>query len=182
MSLEITGIPSMAELRASPGFAGEDRFEKGPVAVIECVQEIPCNPCETACPRGAITVGEPITNLPALDGEKCNGCGLCLSACPGLAIFLVHKNYTETTSVVEFPWEYLPLPERDAPVPCGGRDGAFIAQGRVLKAGKTERSDGTALVRVEAPKEYYMKIRTICAFPGKERTTEGAAKKAGGEP
>ena len=59
-----TGIP--------PGGAGgmfrhcppEERMAKGRVAVIECVQEIPCNPCENACRLGAITIGEQITNLP----------------------------------------------------------------------------------------------------------------------
>jgi Fe-S-cluster-containing hydrogenase component 2 len=152
----------MDQLRACPGFARQNRFEMGPVAVIECVQEIPCNPCEKACPQGAIAVGQPITNLPSFNGEKCTGCGLCLARCPGLAIFLVHKNYTETTSTVEFPYEYLPLPSEGDTVPCGGRDGAFIADGRVLKVRKTKQSDGTSLVQVEIPKEYYNDIRTIC--------------------
>ncbi len=93
-----TGVPSWDELRATPELPKEKRIEEGSVAFIECVQEIHCNPCEEACSQGAIIIGEPITNLPQLDGEKCTGCSMCVAACPGLAIFKIHKNYTATTS------------------------------------------------------------------------------------
>jgi Fe-S-cluster-containing hydrogenase component 2 len=160
--IRITGIASAKELQAAPGITSAERFEKGPVAVIECVQEIPCNPCEHACSSGAITVGEPITRLPVLDGFKCIGCGQCLAFCPGLAIFWVHKNYTDTTSLVEFPYEYLPLPEEGAVVPCGGRDGEFIAEGKIVKVKKNKQSDGTVLILAEVPKKFFMDIRTMC--------------------
>jgi len=130
--------------------------------VIECVQEIPCNPCEKACPFGAIVVGQPITNLPVINEDKCTGCGACVSKCPGLAIFLVHKNYTETTALVEFPYEYFPEPAEGATVPCGGRDGQYLTDGVVVKARKSKATDGTTLVAVEVPKAYYMSVRTIC--------------------
>jgi Fe-S-cluster-containing hydrogenase component 2 len=160
--VKYTGFPSWKELEFSPGLVRNVRFDKGPVAVIECVQEIPCNPCEKACPQGAITVGRPITNLPSLDEEKCIGCSNCLASCPGLAIFWVHKDFTDTTSLVEFPYEYLPLPEEGSTVPCGGRDGEYIAHGRILKVKQTKQNDGTTLVLAEVPKEYFMDIRTIC--------------------
>ena len=60
------GFPSEDELSRIPGMPSEERIKKGSVACIECAQEIPCNPCEEACPYGAITVGKPITNLPKL--------------------------------------------------------------------------------------------------------------------
>ena len=56
------GYPTMEEIKAANGWPTEERFAQGPVAIAECVQEIPCNPCEGACPFHAITVGEPITN------------------------------------------------------------------------------------------------------------------------
>jgi len=59
------GYLSAAEAAAC--LPARDRLAKGPVAVIECVQNIPCNPCEAACPARAITVGQPITALPVLD-------------------------------------------------------------------------------------------------------------------
>lgn len=160
--VKYTGIPSPEELANCPGVVDMERFEKGPVAVIECVQEIPCNPCEHACPLGAIKVGSPITNLPKLDGDKCSGCGTCIFQCPGLAIFKVHKNYTETTALVEFPYEYYPCPEVGDIVDCGGRDGAFITKGKVVKVLRTKSSDGTTVIGVEVPKQYFMDVRTIC--------------------
>ncbi len=79
----------------SPGFPSEQRIKRGSVAIIECFQDIPCNPCEMKCPRNAIKVGIPITNLPELDEEKCSGCGLCVPWCPGLAIFILNYNFDE---------------------------------------------------------------------------------------
>lgn len=63
-----TGIPSREELAACPGVPSKERMAEGRVAVIECVQEIPCNPCESSCRFGAITIGEQITDLPTLHG------------------------------------------------------------------------------------------------------------------
>jgi hypothetical protein len=37
----LTGIPSEEELQNSPGYPNLEDFEKGPIAVIECVQEEP---------------------------------------------------------------------------------------------------------------------------------------------
>ena len=88
MTLEKDGVLSPEGLAKLPGMPSKERLEQGAVAVIECAQEIPCDPCEGACPAGAIHVGELITNLPALAADKCTGCGLCIPVCPGLAIFL----------------------------------------------------------------------------------------------
>ncbi len=159
--VKYTGIPSAEELKTCPGVVSVSRLEKGPVAVIECVQQIPCNPCEKACPFGAITVGQPITSLPVINEEKCTGCGLCIACCPGLAIFRVHKNYTETTSLVDFPFEYYPSPQEGSVVDCVGRDGQFITKGKVNKVKKNKQSDGTTVVSVEVPKKYCMEVRSI---------------------
>jgi len=180
--IKYSGYPSWKELEFSPGLVRNVRFDKGPVAVIECVQEIPCNPCEKACPQGAITVGRPITNLPVLDEEKCIGCAGCLASCPGLAIFWVHKDFTDTTSLVEFPYEYLPLPAEGASVPLAGRDGQYIAHGRVLKIIQNKNNDGTTLILAEVPKDFFMDIRTIRRNydEGKEQgEEEGKNEKAG---
>ncbi|MBW2487610.1 MAG: hypothetical protein JRE72_09330, partial [Deltaproteobacteria bacterium] len=56
-----TGYLSDEELKNGPGIPGEARRRKGAVAVLECLEDIPCNPCESSCKFDAITVGEDIT-------------------------------------------------------------------------------------------------------------------------
>ena len=127
-----TGVPSQAELAACPGIPSEERMRKGRVACIECVQEIPCNPCEGICHFGAITVGEQITNLPCLDEKACTGCGLCVAHCPGLAITIIDKSYSETEATVDFPFEYIPLPKEGDVVDAVSREGEVVCSGRIL--------------------------------------------------
>lgn len=155
------GLLTPELLAGLPGVPDPRRLEEGPVAVIECAQEIPCNPCSRACPQGAITVAPGITALPVLCGEKCTGCGLCIPKCPGLAIFTVHKNYTGETSLVSFPYEYLPLPRPGDTVPCAGRDGAYLTDGVVKRVLTPAAYDHTAVVTVEVPKAHCMAVRTI---------------------
>ena len=57
----------------------EERMRQGRVAVIECVQEIPCNPCSFSCKFNAITI--------------------------------IDKSYSDKEVVIDFPFEYLPLPQ-----------------------------------------------------------------------
>lgn len=159
--IKYRGYYTWEELKPTPGVPSEQRMEAGPVAVIECTQEIPCDPCETSCPFGAVKIGDAITNLPELWEEKCNGCGTCIPECPGLAIFKVHKNYTEETSSVEFPYEYHPLPEKGARVKCVNRRGEIITHGTVLKVDTKQKNDRTPIIAVEIPKSYVHEVRGI---------------------
>ena len=79
-----SGVLSLNELKKTPGFPKDAAFEKGLIAVIECDQDIPCNPCEGICSSSAIIIGNPITNLPTIEPHKCNGCLKCVSICPGV--------------------------------------------------------------------------------------------------
>ncbi len=137
------------------------RTAKGPVAVIECVQEIPCNPCEKACPFGAIEVGADITQLPRLDLEKCRGCGICLSKCPGLAIFLVDASQSETEAIVMMPYEYLPLPQVGDIVDGVDRTGRFVVKARVVKVDTGAQRQGTAIVTLAVSKEFMHEVRSF---------------------
>ena len=138
-----------------------ERTARGPVAVIECVQQIPCNPCEKACPFGAIEIGPDITQLPRLDLEKCRGCGICLSKCPGLAIFLVDASQSETEALVMMPYEYLPLPAVGDMVDGVDRTGRFVTKARAVKVDTGAQRQGTAVVTLAVPKEFMHDVRSF---------------------
>ncbi len=58
------GVLNVSRLRTDGFYPGDERLSQGPVAVFECMQEIACNPCEEACRKGHIRIGEEITRLP----------------------------------------------------------------------------------------------------------------------
>lgn len=119
-------------------------------AFIECYEEIPCNPCETACPKKAITVGEPISNLPRLDPALCTGCGACMAVCPGQAIFIVDTT-SEQCDRVWLPWEYLPVPKAGQAVTVLGRRGETVCEGRVARVIDVPKNDRTSILVIEVP-------------------------------
>jgi thioredoxin reductase/Fe-S-cluster-containing hydrogenase component 2/bacterioferritin-associated ferredoxin len=137
------------------------RLRKGPVAVIECMQEIPCNPCEAICPSGAIQVGAPITNLPNLKENLCTGCGTCVAACPGRAIFLVDQTYSEKNALLQIPYEDLPLPEIGAEVPVLDRDGNRVGVGTVVDLRRNAAQNRTAIVSLVVPREVSSRIQNL---------------------
>lgn len=163
-----TGIPSKEELRACPGIPSEERMRHGRVAVIECVQEIPCNPCEGACKFGAITIGDQITELPVLDEEKCTGCGLCIPGCPGLAIVVVDKSRDDGKAVVEFPFEYYPLPQKGDTVSAVNRGGDVVCDAQVLSVKQSKAAGGTPVVGLLIPIEHADEVRSMRRLPRKD--------------
>jgi thioredoxin reductase/Fe-S-cluster-containing hydrogenase component 2 len=145
----------------APGYPTEERFQRGPVAVIECREEIPCDPCSYSCSRGAIVVGRPMTRLPQLDAEKCSGCGLCVPDCPGLAVFVVDKTYSPLEALVQLPYEFRPLPKVGEYVDCLDRQGQKVTEGKVLKVTNPRSFDRTPVVSVVFDKRYADKVRAI---------------------
>lgn len=163
----LAGDLTVTELATSPGYPAQARLRAGPCAVIECVELIPCNPCEPACPHGAIFVGQPITNLPRLDPAKCTGCGLCLAACPGLAIFLVDMSRHDGQAAVSLPYEYLPLPRKGDRLTAVDRAGVSRCEAVVERVLTPARNDRTAVVTVLVPLELAEEIRGLVAPAGR---------------
>jgi heterodisulfide reductase subunit A-like polyferredoxin len=133
----------------------------GPQILIECPEEIPCNPCEEVCPRGAIEVGSPITNLPRLRENHCTGCGLCIAACPAQAIFLIDRSFSKDYARLDLPYEELPRPRRQQRVGLLDRQGKKIGTGKVIRTRLTQAYDKTAVVSVTAPQQIAHSIRYI---------------------
>ncbi|MCD6129034.1 4Fe-4S binding protein [Candidatus Bipolaricaulota bacterium] len=155
-SFRETGVLSLTELKGR--VPPLERLRLGPCAVIECVEEIPCNPCEESCPFGAIHIGPEITALPKLDFDRCTGCGTCLGVCPGLAIFLVDLSMGEGKAHVTVPYELLPIPEEGEGVQVLSRAGEALGEGRVVRV---RRAGTTVLVTVEVPEEWAMEARAV---------------------
>lgn len=164
------GFLDIEEVVNIPGFPGTETLNNKKCVVIECKQNIPCNPCESACPHQAITVGNPITNLPVVDPEKCIGCGLCVAQCPGQACFLVDMSQKEYDTVT-IPYEYYPLPQKGQDVYGLGRDGKYLVKAEVLRVIMTKVNDRTAVIEVKVPKGYGMKVRNI-SVDGKRIASE----------
>ncbi len=157
--MKVDGAPSLDELRKANMLPSRAELEKRPCVCIECVEEIPCNPCETSCPQHALMVGSPITNLPNIDRDKCTVCGLCIAACPGLAITI--KSVHGTAARIRFPWEYLPLPEVGAQVEMVDRLGEPVCPGVVLAVSNPIRNNRTAVVTAEFAAEYVDDVISI---------------------
>lgn len=166
------GYLDLEEVKDIPGYPGDEILAKKKCVVVECEQNIPCNPCEAACPHQAITVGEPITNLPVVDPEKCIGCGLCVAQCPGQACFLVDQSQ-EDCDLVTIPYEYYPLPEKGQEVYGLSRDGRFLVKATVVRVVWTKKNDRTAVIEIKVPKGYGMEVRNI-STDGKRIAVEEA--------
>ena len=153
------GIPTKEDLlKIDPP---PERLASGPVVIVECFQEIPCNPCIKACRRGAITMPRDINDIPLVDFDLCNGCGLCISLCPGLAIFVVDKTYSEDFALVKLPFEYVPLPQAGQYAVALDRAGKELGWFEVIKVTSGGKKNMTYTISLAVPQELAMEVRSI---------------------
>ena len=151
------GIAAVEDIRSI--LPSEERLAKGPVAIIECFQNIPCDPCYHSCKRGAIKEFNDINERPQVLLDKCNGCGNCMSRCPGLAIFVVDATYSENEAIVKIPYEFLPIPEVNELVTTVNRAGQEIGEGKVIKVQNSTAQDRTAVIWLAVDKNLMMETR-----------------------
>lgn len=155
--LEETGIPAREDIQSN--LPDQERLKEGPVAIFECYQEIPCDPCYYSCPVGAIKEFEDINNLPELDADKCSGCAQCVANCPGLAIFVIDYTYSEDEGVIRLPYEFSPLPDVDEQVIALDHSGKEVGPGRIVKVVNHHNQDKTAVVWLAVPKDDLLTVR-----------------------
>ncbi|MCX6113321.1 MAG: FAD-dependent oxidoreductase, partial [Proteobacteria bacterium] len=152
-------------------FKSKDPKSKESRVIIDCPQDIPCNPCEKACPTNAIIVGKEINQQPDYDAAKCIGCGKCLAACPGRAIMLVQYNYTDTTSKVSMPFEFFPEPKKGDVVNMLNRNGKFICKATILGTKFFADKEKCSIVDVELPKRHAFDVRSYRLFDDVDRNS-----------
>jgi ferredoxin len=131
--------------------------ETGNYPVFHCSQEIPCDPCTTACPKGLIQIpGDDIRGLPVfLDqpgAQDCIGCEQCVTICPGLAISLVNYTNNGACATVSVAYE-MPIGALHAgdAVTALDANGDALAEVKVSGIRKPGPRNRTAIVRLEAP-------------------------------
>jgi NADPH-dependent 2,4-dienoyl-CoA reductase/sulfur reductase-like enzyme/Fe-S-cluster-containing hydrogenase component 2 len=142
------------------GYTGNIKPSKSR-AVIECTQNIPCNPCQDSCPKKCIKVGNDITALPIIDeNAECSGCGMCIASCSGQAIFLVSEDSENNDfGFVTMPYEFMPLPVKGEVGDGYDRSGKPVCSAQVVDIKRTKAMDMTNLLTVRVPLDMISKVR-----------------------
>ncbi|MBN2281461.1 MAG: FAD-dependent oxidoreductase [Candidatus Marinimicrobia bacterium] len=133
--------------------------------IINCSQEIPCNPCTSVCPVQAIQLKEnlgSIMDIPIYT-EGCTGCGLCVAICPGLAIVLA-RQADENFAEVVIPYEFIPAFDIGDKIPLADATGNHIGDGVVLKI-RTMKKFKTHLITVKVDLAIGNKVAGIVIQP-----------------
>ena len=151
-----TGVVELEDLERLGLLPPRERLLKGPVAILECPEEIPCNICVPFCPVKAIQM-ESIIALPRVLWDKCTGCGVCVAVCPGLAAFVVDLSKPEA-DYVTLPHEFLPAPRVGDRVDLLNRKGEIVGEGEVVRVWERNK---TYVVTVKVPKGLGLEVRAI---------------------
>jgi len=179
--LELTdeGIP-LSQTLLTKGYLLEEELERFPGVgaptpgvrpVLECTQNIACNPCQDACKQGCISIGQQISSLPTvLNSGCCIACGLCVAACSGQAIFLVEEK-DEHWAHVTLPYEFLPLPVAGQKGQALDRSGKVVGEAEIVQAKVLKAFDKTCVLTMKVPRHLAMTARFFKAEPTPQEAT-----------
>ena len=157
--IEKNGVATPEQVKSI--FPSIERINQGPVAVIECYEKIPCNPCYKSCKFEAISDLTDINDIPVVNIEKCTGCGVCVYNCPGLAIMIIDGSKSDDYVVFRIPYEFLPLPEENQTVQGLNRKGEYICDVKIIKVQNAKAMDRTPVVHAMVDRKHMYEFRNI---------------------
>jgi len=147
----------------TPYLPSAERMKGKGFVQIDCLHGFACNPCEFACPHGAITKTSTST-VPQIDFDKCIGCMDCVYQCPGLAIF----GYNLPKDWLFLPIEYTAV--------AGSEVHLVDNNGKILGTGLLEKilkkPNKTDIARVKALDIHGVKLVEVRGFIFKEKYPE----------
>jgi Fe-S-cluster-containing hydrogenase component 2 len=153
------GIPTEEDLASV--LPPVERRGKCAYAITECFQNIPCNPCMTACVKGALKVSPDINARPKINYDICNGCSACIARCPGLAIFVIDSTAGDGTALIKMPYEFLPVPAKGDKVTGLDRTGQPVGTFPVESVVSGGKKNLTWIVGIRVPENLAMTVRAI---------------------
>jgi len=136
----------------------------GVFPVFHCTQEVPCNPCTSVCPVGALrTERDEITGIPYMtDLNKCIGCLSCVGICPGLAATVVDFRRDGENPTVTMAYEVQKARvEEGQLITVTDNDGAVLGLYPVKRLVTNPKFPGTLMVQVQMDKGKALKAAGI---------------------
>ncbi len=154
--LKKTGVPTAEQIKAK--FPTKEQLAK-PKAILECYEDIPCNPCQSACPFDAIIIGDNMNNQPVLQVDQCTGCGICVAYCPGLAIVVAQLSNNQ--AIFKIPYELSPQPKVNEVWHGLNRNGDIIGDATILQVTQRLNQNKTAIVTVSVNADHLYEFISI---------------------
>ncbi|MCX5783805.1 MAG: FAD-dependent oxidoreductase [Elusimicrobia bacterium] len=156
--------PKLDALKSRPGKIYKPQaisLREGIFPVFHCLEEIPCDPCVSVCPKKSIKLKkESIMSLPFFDGE-CTGCGKCVAVCPGLAVTLVDFRKNADFPTVSMPFEIeKELIKKGERVRVNDAHGQDVGEGEIIDV-REVKSYKTLLALVKISKDIALRAAGI---------------------